>query len=107
LFRHYWILAKLLLTAVATGVLLVHMPTVSRMSGIVSEVVHAGGGLLVLLTTTTLSVYKPWGMTRYGRHSPNSITSTARWVMVFGIIVVVLIVLFVILHLTGKSLHGR
>jgi hypothetical protein len=24
-------------------------------------VVHAVGGLLVLLTTTTLSVYKPWG----------------------------------------------
>jgi hypothetical protein len=107
LFRHYWILAKLVLTAVATVVLLVHMPTVSRMSGIVSEVVHAGGGLLVLLTTTTLSVYKPWGMIWYGRHSPDWTTSTARWVMVFGIIVVVLMLLFVILHLTGKSLHGR
>ena len=30
-------------------------------------VVHAAGGLLVLLAATMLSVYKPWGMTPYGR----------------------------------------
>ena len=29
--------------------------------------VHAGGGLLVLLLNTVLGVYKPGGMTRYGR----------------------------------------
>lgn len=71
LFRHYWILAKLLLTSVGTVILLVHMPTVSRTSSAVSEVVHAGGGLLVLAATTALSVYKPWGMTRYGRRRQN------------------------------------
>jgi hypothetical protein len=27
---------------------------------------HAAGGLVVLLVTATLSVYKPRGMTRYG-----------------------------------------
>jgi hypothetical protein len=27
--------------------------------------VHAAGGLLVLLTVTALSVYKPWGRIRY------------------------------------------
>jgi len=31
-----------------------------------SLVVHAAGGLVVLLVTTTLSVYKPRGLTRYG-----------------------------------------
>ena len=30
-------------------------------------VANAGGGLLVLLVATALSVYKPRGMTRYGR----------------------------------------
>jgi len=30
-------------------------------------VLHSGGGLLVLLVTTVLAVYKPRGMTRYGR----------------------------------------
>jgi hypothetical protein len=67
LFRHYWILVKFVLTVGATTILLLHMPEVSRMKGVVAEVVHGGGGLLVLLATTTLSVYKPWGRTGYGR----------------------------------------
>jgi hypothetical protein len=79
LFRHYWVLTKFLLTILATIILLLHMPTVSYFAGVAaetdsvslgglrSELVHAGGGLLVLLVTTTLSVYKPRGMTPYGR----------------------------------------
>jgi hypothetical protein len=67
LFRHYWILEKFVLTIGATTILFLHMPAVSRMSGVAAEVIHAGGGLLVLLTATTLSVYKPWGRTQYGR----------------------------------------
>jgi hypothetical protein len=67
LFRYYWILVKFVLTVGAVTILLLHMPAVSRKSGVQAEVVHAGGGLLVLLATTTLSVYKPWGRTRYGR----------------------------------------
>lgn len=82
LFRHYWVLFKLLLTILATIVLLLHMPTVSFLAGIAAEagnadlfglrgalrgeLLHAGGGLLVLLVATTLAVYMPRGMTRYG-----------------------------------------
>ena len=79
LFRHYWVLFKFLLTVLATIILLLHMPTVSyfavvaaetdnaNLGGLGGELLHAGGGLLVLLVTTTLSVYKPRGMTPYGR----------------------------------------
>lgn len=78
LFRHYWVLVKFLLTVFATIVLLLHMPTVSAFAGVAGEMhgaslgglggelLHAGGGLLVLLVTTTLSVYKPRGTTPYG-----------------------------------------
>lgn len=65
LFRFYWILVKFVLTVGATTILLLHMPAVSRMSGMVAEVIHAGGGLLVLATATALSIYKPWGRIRY------------------------------------------
>jgi hypothetical protein len=76
LFRYYWIVTKLSLTVVATTVLLMHVPAVTRMARIavtaslssgdfadlrMQLVVHAVGGMLVLLTTTALSVYKPWG----------------------------------------------
>jgi hypothetical protein len=78
LFRHYWILAKFLLTIGATIVLLLHMPSVSHFAGVAAEtdgadrgglrgeLLRAGGGLLVLLVATILSVYKPRGLTPYG-----------------------------------------
>ena len=82
LFRHYWIFTKFVLTVGAIIVLLSHMPTVSGVARMAAEmtlsgedvshlrtglVIHAGGGLLVLRATTTLSVYRPWGLTAYGR----------------------------------------
>jgi hypothetical protein len=82
LFRHYWILLKLLITVLATLILLVHMKPISYMASVVSEttlssgdfrqlriqlVANAGAALLALLVTTTLSVYKPSGMTPYGQ----------------------------------------
>ena len=81
LFRHYWILFKLLLTAVATIVLLLKLGSISSLTDLAagmtlsstdlvglrtSLMVHAAGGLLVLLTATALAIYKPSGMTRYG-----------------------------------------
>jgi hypothetical protein len=80
LFRHYWVLVKAVLAAGGTIVLLVHMQTVTRMATLaggassadaghlpIQLVVHAAGGLVVLLAAAVLSVYKPWGRTRYGR----------------------------------------
>jgi len=82
LFRHYWISAKLLLTSIGTLVLLGHMPAVSRMSAMAASpswpraeagvlpvqlVVHAAGGITLLLVIIVLSVFKPWGRTPYGR----------------------------------------
>jgi hypothetical protein len=81
LFRHYWVLVKLLLTVFATIVLLVKMELIGYAARLAAEatlsradlraagiqlVVHSAGGLLVLLVAAVLSVYKPPGMTRYG-----------------------------------------
>lgn len=81
LFRHYWVLVKLLLTIFTIVVLLLQLEGISHMAGVAAERelspdellglrrslrFHAAGGLLVLLLTTILSVYKPRGVTRYG-----------------------------------------
>lgn len=78
LIRHYWVLAKLGLTLFATVVLLIYTQTISHMAGVavdspdiatvrnVSPALHAGAGLLILVMTTILGVYKPRGLTRYG-----------------------------------------
>ena len=81
LFRHYWVLTKLVLTLLVAGVLLLQLELIGHLargaaSGSlplgeiralgVSPVLHATGGLLVLLLPVVLSLYKPRGLTRYG-----------------------------------------
>ena len=86
LFRHYWVLIKLILTVVATVVLVKEIEPISYISGVaatnltstdlrearISLVVHPAGGLLVLVVTTVLSVYKPQGRTRYGQRKQHA-----------------------------------
>jgi hypothetical protein len=111
------VLVKFVLSFVGTLILLVHMRAVSNMARIAAEttlsradygmprlqlVVHAVGGLLVLLTATALSVYKPWGKTRYGK-SPTGVPKALY--VVLGIIALVLLV--VVLHLTGHAPRGH
>jgi hypothetical protein len=43
-----------------------------------STVVHASGGLLVLLVPVALSVFKPKGMTGYDRHRLNKRQKTRQ-----------------------------
>ncbi|WP_336788525.1 DUF2269 domain-containing protein [Paenibacillus sp. MMO-177] len=80
LFRHYWIMIKLLMTILSTIGLLVHMQPISYMAGVAAErtltnsdlntqiqlVVASGAALLVLLIATILAIYKPRGLTPYG-----------------------------------------
>ena len=78
LFRHYWTLISLVLTVLATVVLLLHMPDVSfladvaqeaegaRLDGLGGDLFHPGLGLVVLIVIQVLNVYKPQGMTPYG-----------------------------------------
>lgn len=92
--------------------------------GLRGELLHAGLGLLVLLVIEALNVYKPQGLTAYGlrrvsqarsfphftedaRSAPGhgSGTRAPRWVQVIGIHALGLIVLFMIMHLTGRGLR--
>lgn len=80
LVRHYWVLAKLAINLFATLVLLLYMGTFGAMAdtakdpnaelGAVrnpSPVLHAALAAVLLLIATALAVYKPRGVTRYGR----------------------------------------
>lgn len=85
LFRHYWILFKLLINVVATIVLLLYLQTLSYLADVAADptlpsddlsglrnsspALHAALALLLLLVATVLAVYKPRGMTGYGRRT--------------------------------------
>jgi DMSO/TMAO reductase YedYZ heme-binding membrane subunit len=80
LVRHYWVLISLLLTVIATIVLLAETQTISYFANVAADptasgddlralgstLVHSVGGTVVLLVILVLNVYKPRGMTRYG-----------------------------------------
>ena len=82
LFRHYWVLFKLLINLFATIVLLMYMETLTSLADLAaattasrdlgglrspSPLIHAALALLLLLVATVLAVYKPRGMTPYGQ----------------------------------------
>lgn len=80
LFRHYWVVLKLMITVFATVILLIYMGTFRQMAGVAADpivelelvrnaspVVHALLAVVLLLIATVLGVYKPLGMTPYGR----------------------------------------
>jgi hypothetical protein len=132
LVRHYWVLCSLLLTVLSTGVLLMHMMTVSShastavqgttvelfelQQALRGELLHAGMGIIVLLVIQTLNVYKPRGLTGFGRRAvvAEGTTSThvatgkstyasksPLWVRAIWIHAAVLLFALVILHVAG------
>jgi hypothetical protein len=94
LFRHYWVVFKLLINLFATIVLLLYTQTLdyfadvaaatSSLSGdpsrlrSTSPLLHAGLALLLLLVATMLAVYKPRGLTPYGQRKQRSQSTVSR-----------------------------
>ena len=79
LFRHYWVIAKLVINVLATVLLLLYLQTFDALADTaadgsarlddvrsVSPALHAALALALLLVATTLAVYKPRGLTPYG-----------------------------------------
>ena len=113
--RHYWIVFKLLLTLVATAVLILKLAPISHLAAAASGVdfnadsmaglrtsllLHAIGGLVVLLAAIILAVYKPAGLAAFA-HPP---APMPRWVKGFGMALGMLLVIVLAMVLTGR--HG-
>lgn len=113
LFKHYWVLVKLVLTVFATAALFLHQFTaVAEAAQLASAETpsfptlalqqlgsqlraDAGLALLVLLTVTVISIYKPWGL----------VGQISRSLRLFLAAITALLVAFVALHLSGRSPH--
>jgi hypothetical protein len=88
LFRHYWVLVKLVLTLVASGVLLIKVQDVDYLARLAQSITdprqltdtlpHSMGGMIILGTTLILSVFKPRGVTRYGWRKQREAARSSR-----------------------------
>jgi len=134
LFRYYWIMLKFGLAIFATLALLVHQfgamaQAAKRVSGAAAETLFSADfgplktelvrapslAIVLLLVVTTLGVYKPWGLTRYGRRKQQEQrkvrlqpdNQTPLGVRIFFAVIGVLVLAFVVLHLTGHGFGGH
>lgn len=93
LFRHYWVVLKLVITVFATVILLIYMGTFRQMAGLAADpvvdlevvrnaspILHSTLALILLIAATVLGVYKPFGMTPYAtrRYDAQGQVSTTR-----------------------------
>lgn len=128
LFRHYWVVFKLVITLFSTVILLIYMGTFRQMAGVAADpvvelglvrnpspVVHAVLALILLLIATWLAVYKPFGLTPYAIRTDStrqsaSLTAVGLKTAPSGVptrlytvalVVLAAIVVLVLLHLTG------
>ena len=134
LFRYYWILVKFGLAILATSALFMHQFAVMgeaarRVSGAAAEALFSPNllslktelvrapsvAIVFLLTATTLGVYKPWGLTRYGRRKqqergkaqPQPENETPFGLKVFLSLIGALVLTFIVLHLTGHGFESH
>ena len=133
LFSHYWVISKLLLNLLATGLLLLHqyisvsvaaqralttptgaLPSLGQLA--VQQIFDASLAVLTLITATAFAIYKPKGLTPYGRRkiqdqngrsglllaeASTSVRSSGL-TLFLGVLVSVLAV-FLMVHLTGLA----
>ncbi len=131
LVRHYWVLAKLVITIVATLLLLLHTRPIGVLADFarrtapiatadvgrlqVQLVGDAVGALLALLVNATLSVFKPRGLTTYGRRKEAEErgevagpvpSGRPRWIVIGLVVGIVMLLLLRHLTLGGHGGHS-
>ena len=133
LFKYRWVTTKLGLTVLATALLMLHQFTAvaaaaKRALALPAEALTDAGfgalqtqlvidailAIVVLLVTTTLSIYKPWGLSAYGRRRQEGAASPAEAGPSFSGLKIALIVclafaVLVAVHLLkgGLGHHGH
>lgn len=145
LFRHYWVLIKFVITVVSAVILFMYTETLGQLGDLArnpaisadalknsSPVLHSSLAILALLVNTVLSVYKPRGLTAYGRRkqaepkavagrtAPSEIyggslgggsgtvaTHVPGWLYIVGIHFIGLALVFAVLHLISGGFPGH
>ena len=129
LFRHYWVLVKFLITVVSALILFGFTQTLGSLGDMAADatlsmnelpnlkqspVLHSGGGLLAIFVATILAVFKPWGMTPYGRRKRDATVvrdcgsaTSIPWRLKVLLGIIGLVLLFLVLHLINGGPRGH
>lgn len=118
--RHRWVVAKLVLGLAATALLLLHQFSAVAVAarraashvpvGLLATqlVIDALLAIAALLVITVISIYKPWGLTRYGQRQRDPASARpplSRSSRIGLVVACVLFATIVVVHLLGGGLH--
>ena len=116
LFRHYWVVFKLLVTAFATVVLLTYTTTFNQLASVAgdlavpiervrnpSPVLHSVLAIVLLTIATVLAVYKPTGLTPFAGSAGQPSSPMPAWARVFAVLSAVVGVAYVVAHMHGAG----
>lgn len=118
LFRHYWVLAKLLITIGASLLLLLHMQLVRSAALAATDgslavaprmqlVGDAVAATVVLAIAVALSVYKPQGLTPFGPPRDVGVGRQGPFVYIFWAGIITLLVTLIVRHLFGGGMQSH
>ena len=123
LIKHYWIIVKLLLTLFMTLLLFLHLKPIETLSaaaansssfsaanesGAAMELIKkAAAAIIGLITVVGISVYKPWGKTKFALKGERQTKSVKEfpWTKYLLIAIGLLLVLVILKHLLGGGMH--
>lgn len=121
-FRHYWIVAKLLITVGASLLLLLHMQLVRSAAAAAGQatlgveprlrlVADAAAAVLVLAIAIGLSVYKPQGLTPFGLRAESAgavrVANATVFTYLFWMTIGALVVAIIVRHLLGGGMQSH
>lgn len=125
LFKYYWIIVKLSLTAFSTILLIIHLNSINMLAKMTMQklagtymnkvqlqvLFDAAAGLTVLIFITAISIYKPWGRVSYSLATmgvdgnDDSPVRKLRRKYMIPITITVVIIAFLLIHLFTGGLH--
>ena len=124
LFRHYWVVTKMVIALISTALLALHMRPIAiaadaaaaqqifepSLRGVRNQLVlDASLAIVALVVATALSIYKPAGLTAYGRRREGGqqglVGAPRAWGFYLVIGLLILLSVAVAVHLAGGGMH--
>lgn len=115
LFKHYWIIVKLVLTLAMTILLWLHLEPINYLASVANQtsfsnteqtnsfiqlISKAGAALLVLIAIITISKYKPWGKVGVTKFKTSALTNV-NWKRILMVVGICLFIGMIVIHLFG------
>ena len=126
LFRHYWVVTKMVIALSSTALLALHMRPIAigadaavaqqifepSLRGVRNQLVlDASLAIVALVVATALSIYKPPGLTAYGRRREGGEQALGvgprAWGLYLLIGMVILLSVAIAIHLAGGGTHAH